>query len=258
VFEIHAAQSLLRLDPDLGELLSPERHAEAERHVRVAVATSRPEGWRPERLGRPNCASDVGLLVLEGTIVREVRLHDAPSAELFGPGDLIRTWHAEPTPELLVAPIQWHALDRVTVAILDRSAALILRSYPEIMALVLDRLHARSERLALTQAISQLTGVDTRIEALLRHLSQRWGRVGKAGIIVDLNLSHRMLGALIGARRPTVSTALATLAAEQRVLRRADGSWLLPSHDSDTDRAGARDEYYRRITAPARVPLVAV
>src|SRR4029079_14692406 len=128
---------------------------------------------------------------------------------LFGPGDIIRTWQAEPTPETVAATIDWHALDQVSVVILDESAALALRRYPEVMSVVLDRLHARSERLAITQAISQLTGVDTRIEAFLRHLSQRGGRVGRDGVTVELNLSHRMLGALVGARRPTISTALA-------------------------------------------------
>ena len=38
-----------------------------------------------------------------------------------------------------------------------------------------------------------------------------------------------MLGALVGARRPTISTALAALAGDGRVLRRADGFWLLPT-----------------------------
>jgi CRP/FNR family cyclic AMP-dependent transcriptional regulator len=241
MFEIQTAQSLLRLDPELGQLLTPERRAEAERTLTVPVASIRPGPWRPDALCRKDRASNVGLLVVEGASLREVRLLDAPSAELFGTGDIIRTWDAEPAPETLTAAIDWHALEPVKVAVMDGSTALALRHYPEVMSVVLDRLHARSERFAVTQAISQITGVDTRIEAVLRHISQRWGRVGTHGVTVSLALSHRMLGSLVGARRPTVSSALATLAAENRVLRRADGLWLLPgsnplAHVTEADR----------------------
>src|SRR3954462_2035778 len=92
--------------------------------------------------------------------------------------------------------------------------------------MLLDRVSARAERLAVTQAISQITGVDTRIEALMQHLAERWGRVGPAGISVPLKLSHRLIGALVGARRPPVSTALARLSEHNRVRRQRDGSWL--------------------------------
>ena len=40
-------------------------------------------------------------------------------------------------------------------------------------------------------------------------------------------LSHRLIGELVGARRPTVSTALGELARSGEILRRDDGTWLL-------------------------------
>jgi hypothetical protein len=61
------------------------------------------------------------------------------------------------------------------IAVLDGRCAYGLLRYPEIEAIVLDRFSARAERLALTQAISQITGVDTRVDALLWHLASRWG-----------------------------------------------------------------------------------
>jgi hypothetical protein len=227
MFEIHPAQSLLRLDPDLGQLLSDPRREAAEEQVSVSVATIAPGSWRPETLCSPVRASNVGLLLIEGAVVRETNLLESPSAELFGPGDILRTWCADVVPQPLRPTIEWRALEPTTVAVMDGATALVLRAYPEIMAVVLDRLNARAERLAVTQAISQITGVETRIVALLWHLSQRWGRVGRDGVILGLALSHRMIGSLVGARRPTVSTALARLASEGRVLRRADGLWLL-------------------------------
>jgi hypothetical protein len=224
--EIHARQPLLTLDPDLGQLLGEDRRRTFTQ-IDVAVASVTPGQWRPETLSPPR-PSQVGLLVLEGVCVRALTIADSPSAELFGPGDIIRTWRTEPTG----VPVEWHALERTELAVLDSATALALRAFPEVMAVVLDRLDARAERLALTQAISQLTGVDMRIEALLWHLSRRWGRVGPDGVIVGPVLSHRMIGALVGARRPTVSTAIARLAAEGRVRRRADGHWLLTGTDA--------------------------
>ena len=152
----------------------------------VTVATAGPGQWRPGQLCPAHRASNVGLLVVSGVLVREMRLLDPPSAELFGPGDIIRTWHADAAPQMVSASTEWRALERTSVAVMDGSTAMALRSYPEVMAVVLDRLNARAERLAVTQAISQITGVETRVEALLWHLSQRWGKVGRDGVIVGL------------------------------------------------------------------------
>ena len=84
------------------------------------------------------------------------------------------------------------------------------------------------QRLATTHAISHLNSVERRVCALLWHLAERWGRVTRDGIVVPLTLSHRLLGELVGARRPTVSTALAALERQGKVRRREDATWLLP------------------------------
>jgi hypothetical protein len=224
--ETSSAQPLLGLDPDLGVLLSPERLQAAGEELHVRVAGLDPGAWHPARMCGTSPAN-VGLLVLSGIVSREICVHDAPSAELLGPGDIIRTWQADTPPAMLGTSVRWVALGRTTLALLDRDTALALRRYPEVMTVVLDRLNARAERLAVTQAISQITGVETRVEALLWHLSERWGRIGSDGVIVPLALSHRMIGSLVGARRPTVSTAIAQLVQQSRIARREDGSWVL-------------------------------
>ncbi|MDX6554241.1 MAG: family transcriptional regulator, cyclic receptor protein, partial [Miltoncostaeaceae bacterium] len=84
-----------------------------------------------------------------------------------------------------------------------------------------------------TQAISQLTRVDRRLKALFWHLAERWGRVSGDGVVVPLALTHRILGQLVGARRPTVSTALSELASSGELVRRDDGSWLLRGDPPD-------------------------
>jgi CRP-like cAMP-binding protein len=226
MLETLTAQPLLRLDPDLAQLLTPERLTQAEFDLRGTVANLETGVWDPRHVTARPCPADIGVLVLSGVIMRELCVHESPSGELFGPGDIVRATPAE-TSELLERAVRWQVLERASVAVMDRETGHMLRRYPEVMAMVLDRLNARAERLAVAQAISQITGVHTRVEALLWHLAERWGRVGADGVIMPLRLSHRMIGSLVGARRPTVSTAIARLADEMRVARRFDGTWLL-------------------------------
>jgi CRP/FNR family cyclic AMP-dependent transcriptional regulator len=51
--------------------------------------------------------------------------------------------------------------------------------------------------------------------------------VTPAGVLLPLALSYTTLGQLVGARRPTVSTALAELAREGHVARGEAGTWVL-------------------------------
>jgi hypothetical protein len=134
----------------------------------------------------------------------------------------------------------WSVLSTVTLAVLDRRFAAEAARYPEITAALFDRLGGRSLRLATTQAISQLTRVDRRLKALFWHLAERWGRVSGDGVVVPLALTHRILGQLVGARRPTVSTALSELAERQELMRRADGSWLLRGDPPDAQTLARR------------------
>jgi hypothetical protein len=217
---------LLQLDPELGQLLTPERRDAAERELRVRVTTFPVGEWDGGRLADAD-PTHVGLLLVDGVLAREVVLADTVSTELLGPGDVVRPWHIEGPPELLPVAVRWNALATIRLALIDRRAGAQLGRYPEIGAVIVDRLSERAQRLAITQAISQLNRVDRRLLALFWHLAERWGRVSRDGIAVPLALSHRLIGELVGARRPTVSTALAELARDGQLVRRDDGTWLL-------------------------------
>jgi hypothetical protein len=219
-------RALLELDSDLGQLLVEERRTAAARELRVR-AISFPVGeWGGARLAEADPAH-LGLLVVDGVIAREVVLDDIVSTELIGPGDVVRPWQIEGPPELLPVGIRWNALSPARLALLDRRLGAQLARYPEITAVIVDRLSERAQRLAITQAISKLNRVDRRLLALFWHLAERWGRVARDGIAVPLTLSHRLIGELVGARRPTISTALAELARDGQLVRRDDGTWLL-------------------------------
>ncbi|HUE25664.1 MAG TPA: helix-turn-helix domain-containing protein, partial [Solirubrobacteraceae bacterium] len=76
--------------------------------------------------------------------------------------------------------------------------------------------------------------VDQRLLAVMWLLAESWGRVTPAGTTLPLSLTHDALGALIGARRPTVTLALRELTERGAVIRQDQG-WLLleaPPHST--------------------------
>jgi CRP/FNR family transcriptional regulator, cyclic AMP receptor protein len=232
----HTAEKIpvLAADPELGALLSDSRRAEAE-HDLVALTQMLWVGpWDVSRLSRAS-AEHLGLLVLEGVISREVVIADHISAELLGPGDVVRPWQGTAPTRLLPRQAVWSVLATATIALLDRRFAVVAARYPEVIAALFDRVSERSHRLATTQAISQLTRVDRRLSALFWHLAERWGRVSGDGVVIPLALTHRILAQLVGARRPTVSTALRDLAERGELVRRGDGSWLLRGQPPDVE-----------------------
>ncbi|HWM10118.1 MAG TPA: helix-turn-helix domain-containing protein [Solirubrobacteraceae bacterium] len=192
----------------------------------MAVHTLDPGPWLADRISGAS-PSHVGLLVLDGILAREVLVSDTVSTELLGPGDVVRPWRLHEGAALLQHQVRWNVLARSRFALLDRRLGVELSRYPEVNAAIIDRVNERALRLAVTQAISQLNRVDRRLLALFWHLAERWGRMTADGVALPLTLSHRMLGQLIGARRPTVSTALSELAKHDELRRRADGTWLL-------------------------------
>jgi CRP/FNR family transcriptional regulator, cyclic AMP receptor protein len=247
---------LLDVDADLGELLSDARREQAERELVVGIRRLPVGTWDVSGLAGAT-ADHVGLLLVHGVLSRELVLGGQVSVELLGPGDLVRPWQPPGRESLLPVDVVWSVLSPLTLAVLDRRFAASAARYPEVIATLFDRLSERSLRLATSQAISQLTRVDRRIMALFWHLAERWGRVSGDGVIVSLALTHRILGQLVGARRPTVSTALADLAERGELVRRPDGSWLLRGDPRDVQalsrRPGAGTQQLPRdLLRPAR------
>jgi CRP/FNR family transcriptional regulator, cyclic AMP receptor protein len=249
---------LLDLDPDLAGALAPGSREKARQEIAVRVVSLRPGPWTLPRLAAA-APSHLGLLVLDGLIGRELLAGDISSLELLGPGDLLRPWSDSDDVELLQAVVRWSALAPTRFAVLDARVATRLAGYPELYAALLERCAARSGRLAVTQAICQLNRVDDRVIAILWHLAERWGKVTSEGIAIPLSLSHRMLAQLVGARRPTVTSALAALSHAGEVARASDGTWLLTGAPVGTpDRRTSRFiQPRRRMFSPKPVREVA-
>jgi len=235
--------ALLDVDPDLGARMESARFEVARHQLRTRTVTLPRGNWA----GTEMSGAAVGLLVLDGVLAREVVLEDTISTELLGPGDLICAWSGEEEPQLLQQQVRWQVLAEARLAVLGTAFANALLRFPELNAVLTRRAVTRAQRLATTQAISHLNSVERRLCALFWHLAERWGRVTGDGVVVPLTLSHRLLGELIGARRPTVTTALAALEREGTVRRRADATWLLTGEPP-----GAPSEHVRRVVSHRR------
>jgi CRP/FNR family cyclic AMP-dependent transcriptional regulator len=246
---------LLDFDPDLGQFLPADRVTEARKALMVGVYRILAGPWTPGRRAVV-APTHLGLLVLDGLIAREVLTEDVISTELLGEGELLRPSCLAPSPRLVHASVRWSVLAETRVAVLDGRATTALGAYPEIVCTLMDRVNSRAERLTLTQAICQLNRVDRRLLTLFWHLAERWGRMTTDGVRVPLTLSHRMLAQLVGARRPTVSTALGELSRGGELLRCPDGSWLLTGEPTGAPLEEIQRQVLprRKLMAPAVAP----
>ena len=120
----------------------------------------------------------------------------------------------------------WRILQPARIALLDESAARRIAQYPELIGSLVGRALERSRNLAINMAIVHQPRTDIRLHMLFWHLAGRWGQVRSDGVSISLPLTHTVLAQLIAARRPSVTTALAELARQNRV-RVIDGGWLL-------------------------------
>jgi CRP-like cAMP-binding protein len=101
------------------------------------------------------------------------------------------------------------------------------------VAVVAERLLRRADDLAVQAAIANRQRVDERLLMLFGHLARRYGRVTGAGLRVDVPLTHAALARMVGAHRPSVSSAVSALRRSGVLLRPSPGTWLL------TDRTAA-------------------
>lgn len=217
---------VLSADPDLGYKLDEDDLATAGRYL-VAEALRLDAGpWRPDG-DVDGEAGHLGLLVLGGLLKRHVELANSACAELLGQGDVLRPWQEDAGWDGDPVDSGWEVLEPSWVAVLDRRFATAACRWPAVIDVLMGRSVRRSRTLAFHMALSHLTRVDVRLLALFWHLADRWGRVGPDGVVVPLPLTHQTLAALVGAQRPSVTTALGGLADAGRITRRADGAWLL-------------------------------
>lgn len=217
--------NLLDVDPELAEGLNPQERAVAARVLAVPTRALEPGEWDPDE-GLGDIYPVIGFLLLDGMVTRDLVFAGRTTTELLGAGDVMRPWDDDVPFDALPFSASWHVHTPAQVAILDTRVAIASGRWPSV-ATALHARHVRRVRsLAFQRAIAQLPRVDDRMLVLLWALAERWGRVGPDGVRVPVGLPHRTLATLVGARRPSVTTALTGLA-RAGLVERIEGGWLL-------------------------------
>src|SRR5918999_1208588 len=143
-----------------------------------------------------------------------------------GPGHLLQPWVRQMPYDTLEAEPGWEVLEPARLAILDRRFAARVSPWPEIAAALVACVVDRARMPPFQHVASHIPGLEGRLLALMWAFADRWGRVTREGVVIPLRLTHATLAELVGASRPSVSTAVARLAREG-VLTRTPGGWLL-------------------------------
>lgn len=215
---------LLEEDPELGEMLPGERRAAATE--RCTASTVRVPRGRWAIPGSMHLFDGIGLLVLEGLLLRRVGVDGRFGAEIVGEGDLMRPRYGAPPTTTLPVTAGWRVLTPVRLAVLDVDAARRFSEFPELTGAFVDRALNRTRNLQILMAIVHHARVNVRVHMLLWHLADRWGRVRSEGVLLPLSITHSVLADMVAARRPTVTSSLSELA-RMDLVRPVDGGWLL-------------------------------
>lgn len=224
--------SLIEADPDFADGLSPEAIERARSETRTRLQRLSPGPWDAAAAMEPE-VHHRGFLIVDGLLARDVEVLGRACTELLGPGDVMRPWQWDPEGSHVQAEVGWEVLDPTRLAVLDHSLIQRLTPFPTIGAELFSRGIRRAHALAVALAINHHQRVDERLCLTLWHLAERWGRVTPDGIVVELPLNHQRLSMLVGAHRPSVTTAIGDLARAGKVSRRDDGCWMVHGEPPD-------------------------
>ena len=234
--------SVLQEDPDLGNRLSAEELEAAQRRLLGRVEAVDAGEWDPRDVGGRLEWPAVGLLLLEGLLLREAAVAGRSGTELLGAHDLLRPWDQDGDSGLIRLDVRWRVIEPIRMAVLDRQFLTAGCDWPHVLDALFSRTLRRSRWLAFQAGLKQITRVEGRLLVLLWSLSERWGVVTPRGVHIRLRLTHDVLAKLVGARRPSVTTALGVLTSDGEIERLRDGYLLLRDQEGALRRASGGDD----------------
>jgi len=201
---------------DVGEVLGLSIQGPAARTMSIRTGS-----WDPRAepvLRRAN----LPLLMVDGALQRTVELRGREGADLLGPGDLLRIDLDDG-----VFSTRFRALTPCRFAFLDDRVQAAAAVEPVLSSALADAAIHRANVLAFQIVLAQLVAIDDRLRILFPTLADRFGRVTADGVVLPAFLSHTVLSALVGARRPSLTAAVGRLIDEGIVQRLPDRRWLL-------------------------------
>lgn len=232
VGESEGTVRLLDAEPSLARGIE-RRDLDGAREKLIAdVRKVEPGVWEDARR-KPSSPLFLGYLILEGAFTREIVVSSRPSIELLGPGDLIRPWVVPRALDTMHVTDQWSLLSIGHIAVINEDFHRQAQAYPTILTVLMDRVVARARWLGFQVALSQLTRIDHRLLLTFRYMAERWGVEEPRGVKIPIRLSHRSIAALIGARRPKVSSEITNLTEQGLIEQAQDGSWTFFAADID-------------------------
>lgn len=212
--------------PQIQDLIPVEDRGIASRVLVAPLISSTDDGLTELIAAAAPTAFD--FLVADGVVLKETVLSARSALEVLGPGDVL-------APPLTASrQIESRAISRyiahgpASVAVLGPHFRQAARRWPVLADLLHDCLGGQTHRASMHLTMLHLPRAEDRILTLFADLAERFGRMTSDGAIIELDLTHELIGRLIGAQRPTVSLALHSLASAEALARLEDGRWRIP------------------------------
>lgn len=219
------AVSLLDVLPEIAATIPSEDRELAEQTLMAPRLVARDVDLALTLADRGKDGFD--FLVIEGVVLKETRLSNRAAVELLGPGDVLGPPLTTRRQLEARAVSRYLAHGPVSLAELGSRFRATARRWPGLSDVLLDRLALQTHRASMHLAMLHLSRVEDRIIALFSDLAERFGQMTPDGARIDLDLTHELIGRLVASRRPTVTLALQTLAADGKLVYRQDARWLL-------------------------------
>ena len=166
-------------------------------------------------------------LIVDGVVLKETTLARRSALELLGPGDLL------PPPPTAAHQLESRAFSRylahgrVSLAAVDARFREAARRWPGIGDFLFGCVARQMHHASMHVAMVHLPRIQDRLIALFADLAERFGYVTAEGILVELPLTHEVIGGLVASRRSTVTLALHELASTGLIERLDSGRWKL-------------------------------
>ena len=217
---------LADLLPDVMSSVPEEDRALAERALLAPRLSARDEDLVDTLAGAADDA--FAFLVVGGIVFKETTLATRSALELLNEGDVLAPVLSEARQYASRGVSRYVAHGPVALAVLGDRFRAASRRWPAVGDDLHDRLARQTHRTSAHLAMLHASRVEDRIMLLFADLGERCGRMTTAGVVIDINLTHDLIGRLVGAQRPTVTLALQTLAGAGSLCRVGKDRWMIP------------------------------
>ena len=166
-------------------------------------------------------------IIVDGIVLKQTSYAGRQALELYAPGDVLAPPLTASRQIESPAVSSYRAHGEVLLAVLDERFRAAARRWPGLSDVLHDHLALQTHRASMRLARLHLSRAEDRILALFSDLAERFGRVTPGGIVIDIDLTHDLIGQMIASRRPTVSLALEQLSQAGKLTRSDGGQWKL-------------------------------